>query len=260
MRISFIATQYPRSVPVAVKAEDLEVRYGHAVALSDVTISVPTGTSLAVVGANGSGKSTLLGALAGLLKPSAGSAWVCENPAFVLQATEVDAGLPITARDTVRLARYPSVGLFRRLSQNDKRLVAESLERMQADDLANEPLHHLSGGQRQRVLMAQGLAQQSSVLLLDEPMTGLDVTSRRVVLDVINEEVAADRTVVMTTHSLEDARACDLVLLLDTTSVAFGSPDETLTEANLRSTFDHGVAHVGDELVVDDHHGHHHGH
>lgn len=261
MIISSIPPKYPHVVSDAVKAQDLEVRYGEAVALCDVNISVPVGASLAVVGANGSGKSTLLGALAGLHKASAGATWVKDaTPALVLQATEVDAGLPITVRDTVRLARYPSVGLFRRLSDGDKRIVSESLERMQADHLSNQPLHHLSGGQRQRVLMAQGLAQQSSVLLLDEPMTGLDVTSRRVVLDVITEETQADRTVVMTTHSLEDARACDLVLLLDTAQVAFGPPTTTLTEANLRRTFDHGVAYVGGELVVDDHHGHHHGH
>lgn len=240
----------------AVTTQDLEVRYGDAVALSGVSLQVPVGTSLAVVGANGSGKSTLLGALAGLHQPTVGTAWTIDKPAFVLQATEVDDSLPITVLDAVKLGRYPSVGLFRRFSKADNDAVNQAIARLDITHLSDTRLHHLSGGQRQRVLMAQGLAQHSGVLLLDEPMTGLDMTSRQMVLDLIAEEVATQRTVVMTTHSLADARECDLVLLLDTAAVALGSPEEVLTEANLLRTFAHGVMHVGDQLMVDDHHGH----
>lgn len=241
----------------AVTAKDLEIRYGNTVALSDVSLTVPVGASLAVVGSNGSGKSTFLGALAGLHKPSKGTAWVTgDKPSFVLQATEVDDGLPITVQDAVRLARYPSIGMFGRFGQADTDAVTRSLDRMQALDLAERQVHELSGGQRQRVLMAQGLAQDSAVLLLDEPMTGLDVTSRQVVLGVITEELKAQRTVVMTTHSLDDAKECDLVLLLDTTAVAFGPSTEVLTETNLRRTFEDRVTFVGGELVVHDHHVH----
>lgn len=240
----------------AVAAQDLEVRYGDVIALSGVTLEVPVGTSLAVVGANGSGKSTFLGALAGLHKPTMGTARTIDKPSFVLQATEVDVGLPITVLDAVKLARYPSIGLFRRFGDIDNEAVEQAIERMNIGHLSDMRLSHLSGGQRQRVLMAQGLAQRSGVLLLDEPMTGLDLTSREVVLDVINEEVAADRTVIMTTHSLADAKECDLALLLDTTAVAFGPPSEVLTELNLLRTFEHAVVHVGDQLVVDSHHVH----
>lgn len=241
----------------AVAAQDLEVRYGEVVALSNVGFSVPTGTSLAVVGSNGSGKSTLLGALAGTIKPSTGRVDVIGSaPSLVLQATEVDSSLPITVRDTVKLARYASVGLFRRFKPTDHDAVTRSLERMEVADLAESRLHELSGGQRQRVLMAQGLAQDSQVLLLDEPMTGLDVTSRQIVLDVIAAETAAARTVVMTTHSLSDAEACDLVLLLRTTPIAFGTPSMVLTTPNLRTAFGHHVVSVGGDLVLDDHHVH----
>lgn len=240
----------------AVATQDLEIRHGDAVALSGVTIEVPVGTSLAVVGANGSGKSTLLGALAGLHKPAAGTAWTIDKPSFVLQATEVDDGLPITVLDAVKLARYPSLGLFRRFGDADHKAVNQAIERMNIADLTDMRINHLSGGQRQRVLMAQGLAQGSGVLLLDEPMTGLDMISRQVVLDVIGDEVAAERTVIMTTHSLADAKECDLVLLLDTTAVAFGPPSEVLTELNLLRTFEHAVVHVGNQIVVDNHHVH----
>jgi len=109
------------------------------------------------------------------------------------------------------------------------------------------------------VLVAQGLAQQSSLLLLDEPVTGLDVTSRAIILDVMDEEVAAQRTVVMTTHDLDEARRCDQVLLLDTKPIAFGPPDAVLTEENLRQTFGGKFVRIGDELFLDDpHHDHVH--
>lgn len=242
---------------IAIEVQDLEVRYGDAVALSGLTLAVPIRSSLAVVGPNGSGKSTLLGALAGLLKPTAGVASIIDDSSsLVLQATEVDPSLPLTVRDAVRLARYPSVGLLRRFRDIDHEAVDRALERMQVADLAGQAMHQLSGGQRQRVLMAQGLAQDSRVLLLDEPMTGLDVTSRQIVLDVIKEEVAADRSVVMTTHSMADASECDLVLLLDKTAIAFGEPDHVLTQANLLRTFGSHVVNADGDLVLDDHHVH----
>lgn len=240
----------------AVATRNLHVRRGESLALANLTIDIPLGAAVAVVGANGSGKSTLLGALTGLYKPSRGSAETIEDPALVLQATEVDDGMPITVLDAVRLARYPSVGLLRRFKAIDHEIVRRSVERMGIAPLLDRRMQDLSGGQRQRVLMAQGLAQDSQVLLLDEPMTGLDVTSRELVLDVIADEVAQNRAVLMATHSLADARACDLVLLLKTSAIAFGTPDDVLDESNLVRTFGHKVVRVGDELTVDDHHEH----
>ena len=240
----------------AVETRDLQVRFGNHLALSDLTMQVPLGSSVAVVGANGSGKSTLLGALAGLRKPTSGTVETIDSAALVLQATEVEAGLPITVLDAVRLGRYPLLGLTRRFRDVDREAVSRSVERMGIESLLDVRLRELSGGQRQRVLMAQGLAQQSRVLLLDEPMTGLDITARERVLSVVADEVAARRTVLMATHSLADARECDLVLLLNTTPIAIGPPDEVFTESNLVRTFGHRVVHVGDSLTVDDHHEH----
>ncbi len=246
-------------MPPSISTVNLRIAYGESVALDNVTIEIPAGSSLAVIGPNGSGKSTLLGALAGTLAPTAGSATVSgPTPAFVLQATDVDRSLPITVRDTVSLARYPTLGLFRRFGQKDKDAVDTALRRLDIEDLMGSQLHGLSGGQRQRVLVAQGLAQESDVLLLDEPVTGLDVTSRQLILNLIDEEVEAGRTVVVTTHSLDEARQCDRVLLLDTTPVAFGTPDEVLVEEHLRTAFGGGFIKVGDEFILDDPHHHHH--
>ena len=242
----------------SVTTENLGVRYGDTLALSNVEIVVPAGSTLAVIGPNGSGKSTLLGALAGTIEPTSGSAHIeGPAPALVLQATDVDKSLPITAKDTVSLARYPSLGLFSRFSSQDRLAVDTAIERMNVVDLSRRQLHELSGGQRQRVLVAQGLAQESDVLLLDEPVTGLDMMSRSVILEVVDEESAAGRTVVMTTHSLDDAQRCDQVLLLDTSPIAFGPPETTLTEKHLRRAFGGHFIRLGDELILDDpHHSH----
>jgi manganese transport system ATP-binding protein len=243
----------------AISTRGLEVRYGDTAALIDVTIDVPKGASLAVIGPNGSGKSTLLGALAGTVRPHAGSVeLVSSPPAFVLQSTEVDRSLPITVRDTVALARYAELGLIRRFRPADRDAVQQALERLQVADLAAKQLHELSGGQRQRVLVAQGLAQGAQILMLDEPVNGLDLVSRSVILDVMAAEVEADHTVVITTHSLEDASACDLVLLLDTAPIAFGTPSEVLADDHLQQAFGTSFVRIGDKVILDDPHHHHH--
>ena len=243
----------------AITAENLTVSYGDAVALDDVTLEVPEASSLAVIGPNGSGKSTLLGAIAGTVPVTSGSVHAAGGaPAFVLQATDVDRSLPITVWDTVALSRYPSLGLFRRFSSADRSAVDAALNRLAIDDLASSQLHGLSGGQRQRVLVAQGVAQEAQVLLLDEPVTGLDVTSRSIILELIDDEVAEGKAVVVTTHNLDEARRCDQVLLLDTVPIAIGTPDEVLTEEHLRRAFGGKFIKVGDEFILDDPHHHHH--
>ncbi|MEM8705457.1 MAG: zinc ABC transporter ATP-binding protein AztA [Actinomycetota bacterium] len=236
----------------------LEVRYGDHVALTGVDLDLDAGRSVAVIGPNGSGKSTLLNAIAGVTPLAAGSIdYQGNTPALVLQATEVDRGLPITVTDTVGLGRYPNLGLLRRFTGADRMAVTESLRRLAIEPLANRQLHELSGGQRQRVLVAQGIAQESDLLMLDEPVTGLDVTSRGLILDVIRDEMAAGRAVIVTTHDLDDARICDQVLLVDRHAIAIGSPDDVLTEHNLVHAFGGRFIKIGDRLILDDPHHHH---
>ena len=206
--------------------DDLTVRYGDVPALRQVSFAAAAGTSLAVIGPNGSGKSTLLRALAGLVQPARGRITRPDRrpPAFVLQSTEVDRSLPITVRDTVAAARYPTLGLLRRFTGRDHEAVERAMERLSVADLAERQLHDLSGGQRQRVMAAQGIAQDAPLLLLDEPVAGLDVVSQALILDVIDAERGAGRIVLLTTHDLDDARRCDQVLLLSGAPVALGPP------------------------------------
>jgi manganese transport system ATP-binding protein len=240
----------------ALTADDLVLAYGTRPALIGAGFTVPAGTSMALVGPNGSGKSTLLRAAAGLIEPRAGRLDVPARArrgavALVLQTTDVDRTLPVTVGETVTMARYARRGAFRRLRRDDRAAVRRALARMHVADLARRQLQELSGGQRQRVLVAQGLAQEAELLLLDEPVTGLDVVSRDLILTAVAEERAAGRTVLVSTHDLDDARRCDLVMLLANRVVAFGPPDEVLVERALTT------AYGGRLPVLDD--PHHHG-
>ena len=245
-------------VASSISTTKLRVNYGDAVALSNLTMEIPRGSSLAVIGPNGSGKSTLLGVLAGTIKASSGVATVADRmPALVLQSTDVDRSLPITVRETVSLARYSTLGLFRPFTSADREAIDGAMKRLAIEDLAGRQFHELSGGQRQRVLVAQGVAQDTGLLLLDEPVNGLDVTSRAIILDLIDEEIANGRTVVVTTHYLEEARRYDQVLLLDTTAIAVGLPEDVLTEEHLRRAYGGRLIRVGNEFILDDpHHSH----
>ncbi len=244
-----------RTVPDPVRLDQLTVRYGEALGLDRVTAVVPPGASVAVIGPNGSGKSTLLKAMAGILTPTSGSIDLGgASVGIVLQSTEVDPSLPLTVRDTVTMARFPEVGLLGRLRPTDRAAVDDALRALDLDGLASKQIHQLSGGQRQRAFVAQGLAQEADLLLLDEPLTGLDVVSRSLIVDALDRVQRAGTTVVITTHSFVEAERCDLVLLLATRSVAFGTPDSVLTEEHLRQAFGGRFARVGDTLVLDDPH------
>jgi manganese transport system ATP-binding protein len=158
------------------------------------------------------------------------------------------------------MARYPRLGLAGRFRRADRLAVESAVERLEVGDLMRRQLGELSGGQRQRVLVAQGLAQEADLLLLDEPLTGLDLASRERILTIIDDERAAGRTVVVSTHDLGDARRCDLVLLIATRLVAFGPPDVALDPSTLREAYGSRLIRVdeGSVLLDDPHHHHHH--
>jgi iron complex transport system ATP-binding protein len=250
--------------PPALVAEDLVLAYGHRLALAPSTFAVTQATSVALIGPNGSGKSTLLRAIAGLLAPRSGRLDVPARQtragvALVLQTTDVDRSLPITVRETVTMARYASRGPVRRLDPTDRATVDRALERLAIADLAGHQLHELSGGQRQRVLVAQGLAQASDLLLLDEPVTALDVVSRRLILDAVAAEREAGRTVVLSTHDLGDARQADLVMLLANRLIACGPPDAVLSDRNLAAAYGGRLLMLPEGAVIidDPHHDDH---
>lgn len=247
----------------AVVATDLELGYGKHVAVATSSFEIPAGAISALIGPNGSGKSTLLNAIAGLIQPRAGSIEVqpangkTGRVAYVLQTTTVNDALPVTVAEVVAMGRYADKSPWRRLAATDRSTVAAVMDRMAIADLAKRHLTELSGGQRQRVFIAQGLAQDHDILLLDEPVSGLDLPSAQAIDDVIHDEHSRGCTVVMTTHDLAEARVADHVILLSGRVIASGPPADVLTAANLSEAYGSSLLHIdGDDVFIDDPHHH----
>jgi ABC-type Mn2+/Zn2+ transport system ATPase subunit len=236
--------------------------YGPRIVLDTASFSVPEGAVTALIGPNGAGKSTVLNAVAGLLAPRSGTLDIPARErrggvAYVLQATHANEQLPLTVRETVTMGRYATAGAFRRLRADDRAAVDQAMEALAITDLASRPLRDLSGGQRQRAFVAQGLAQGADVLLLDEPITGLDLVSRQHIVDAIAKERAAGRTVMVSTHDLGDAAAADHLLLLAGRVVASGAPEDVLTEVHLAEAYGGHLLRVGEQTLILDDHPHH---
>jgi iron complex transport system ATP-binding protein len=243
--------------PAAVRAKDLILAYGSSVALAESSFEIPKGGITVLIGPNGSGKSTLLSAMAGLIDPAAGSIDVpgsggrAQRISYVLQSTKVNDTLPVTVREVVTMGRY--AGGARRLDAEDHGKVDEAMARMGITQLADRHLRELSGGQRQRVLVAQGIAQEHEILLLDEPLTGLDLTSAQAIDNVIHDETQTGCSIVMTTHDLAEAQVADHVVLLSGRVVASGTAEEVLTLENLTAAYGPNLLHVeGERLFIDD--------
>lgn len=243
---------------IAASGSAAELAYDgqRAVTASDFTI--PEGRLTAVIGPNGSGKSTLLNALTGLVKVVGGTVEVFgeapvsmhERVAYVLQATKVNEVMPVTVREVVAMGRYGRHGLFGRMEPEDRRICEDSMERLDISNLQSRHLTALSGGQRQRVFVAQGLAQRADMLLLDEPLTGLDLASRERIVGAVATELGEGRTVVLTTHDLAEAAAADHVILMIGRVVAEGPPSRVLDPDLLSVAYGIGLVHLEDGSVV----------
>ncbi|MFE6287461.1 zinc ABC transporter ATP-binding protein AztA [Streptomyces sp. NPDC057877] len=200
-----------------VRVTDLCAGYPGRPVLRQVTAEIPALSVTALVGPNGSGKSTLLGVLAGVIQPTSGEVRHDGDrpPAFVPQRGAVGDTLPLTVRQTVEMGRWGERGPWRRLTRRDHAAVDAALDRLGVGDLAARQLAELSGGQRQRALIAQGLAQHSDLLLLDEPTTGLDPEARQTIAALLTELAADGVTIVQATHDLDTAHSADVCLRLE---------------------------------------------
>jgi manganese transport system ATP-binding protein len=243
----------------AVEADDLVIAYGETIALARSSFSIPAGSVTAVIGPNGSGKSTLLHAIAGLVEPRSGSIDVparskgLHHIAYVLQTTKINDMLPVSVLEVVTMGRYAGLGPYRWLRSGDREAVKAAMERTGITHLASKHLTELSGGQRQRVFVAQGMAQDHDVLLLDEPLTGIDLTAAQAIDDAIHEEIERGCTVILTTHDLSEAQVADYVVLLSGRVVAAGPPDDVLTAEHLAEAYGPSLLHVEEgRIFIDD--------
>ncbi|MCX6514040.1 MAG: metal ABC transporter ATP-binding protein [Actinobacteria bacterium] len=228
-----------------ISADHLCVGYGKHPVVEGVMLDMHPGELLVLIGTNGSGKSTLLKTLAGLIHPVHGDLHVLgqhagqlpTRVAYLPQHPVSSHTLPLQVRDVVTMGRFAHLGLFKRTSSSDRDIVSSAMQRTGIDAQANKPIRDLSGGQQQRTHLAQVLAREAEILLLDEPTAGLDINGRKLVAELIAAERARGVTVVMATHELADAEHATSVLLLAQRVVSMGPPQEALRDEYLRECF-----------------------
>ena len=251
-----------RSTSVTAEFTDASVRYADVVALDRTSTVFESGSSTALVGANGSGKSTVLRLLAGLLAPSTGTVVRASgvDAAFIAQQHEHHDWMPLPVDEVIRMGCYRARGLLGRVTRADRAEIQAVAERLHVADLLRRSFSELSGGQRQRVLVAQALIGSPQLLLLDEPITGLDLPSQETILSIIDDEVASGATVVFSTHHLEEAKRAQRVMLLAGCVIADGVPDAVLRPEHLATAFGGRLLRIGGEALLVDDHGHGHSH
>ena len=240
-----------RDIPtpsLRIEAEDVCVDYNGTVALYDASLALPSGSICGLIGMNGAGKSTFFKALMGFVRPSRGliringeelyRAQRNQAVAYVPQNEGIDCSFPVSVWDVVMMGRYGSMNLLRIPRESDNRAVFHALERVELLDLSRRPIGALSGGQRKRTFLARAIAQRASVLLLDEPFSGVDVRTEKLMSELFIQFRNEGRTILISTHDLSHVRDfCDLVVLINKTVLAYGETSEIFNTENLTMTF-----------------------
>ena len=232
--------------PHRLEIENASIGYGERIVIHDLSFQVPHGARVAVVGPNGAGKSTLFKALVGILPVHSGRILIHGQSlgthkdcvAYVPQREDVDWRFPVTVRDVVMMGRYGQIGWWSRPSKTDKQIVHKSIDQMGIADLADLSIGQLSGGQQQRAFLARALAQEPHILLMDEPFTGVDVTTQEMTLRLLDHLTEKQVTTIISTHDLNlAATRFDHILLINHRLIAYGSPQQVFTKENLAAAF-----------------------
>lgn len=251
----------PGSLPLEVSS--VSARYDGTVALEDVSFRLQGGESLAVVGPNGAGKTTLFRIVAGTLTPTSGSVKIFGHRphghvciAYVPQRSQIDWSFPVSVREVVMMGRVRKIGFFQWPKRRDWDFVSRSLERVGIGDLGERQIGELSGGQQQRVFLARALAQEADLILLDEPISGLDIPSQEAIFEILDDLRQEGIATLVATHDLNLAAThFDLVMLLNRRMVAFGPPSEVINESVLMQAYGdhlHRIAHQDQDMVLTD--------
>jgi len=255
-------------VPVELTVRDLKVAYpnGH-LALHDMSFSLTGGTICGLVGVNGSGKSTLFKAIMGFVKPAQGAVQIAgldlgaalrrNLVAYVPQAEEVDWSFPVSVWDVVLMGRYGYMNFLRMPRAEDRRIAEESLRRVGMLAFRDRQIGELSGGQCKRVFLARALAQQSRVILLDEPFTGVDVKTETTIIELLRTLRTEGHLILVSTHNLGSVpEFCDQVVLINRTVLHAGATAEVFTQENLVQAFGGVLRHFHfDQSTVQKHDG-----
>lgn len=249
----------PGSLPgpgagIRVDTATVTYRNGHT-ALRDASFEVPAGTITALVGVNGSGKSTLFKAVMGFVPLARGEIRILGRSvaaalrdnlvAYVPQSEEVDWNFPVLVEDVVMMGRYGHMGFLRIPKPKDQDAVTTALVRVGMGDYRTRQIGELSGGQKKRVFLARALAQNSRVILLDEPFTGVDVKTEEAIVTLLRALREEGRVMLVATHDLGSVpEFCDRTILLNQTVLAHGPTAQVFTQENLEQTFGGALRHI----------------
>jgi len=235
----------------AVEIHDLTVAYRESPVLWDVDLSIPQGTLAAIIGPNGAGKSTLMKAMLNLVPIAAGTILIAGQPyapqnrlvGYVPQRGSVDWDFPTDALDVVIMGLYGRLGWFRRPGRREREIALQCLDKVGMVDFAHRQISQLSGGQQQRVFLARALAQDAQIYFMDEPFAGVDATTERAIVTLLQELRNAGKTVVVVHHDLETApEYFDWLALLNVRLIASGPFRDTFTPENLQRTYGGRIA------------------
>jgi len=253
--------QSPNIAEPSLSLEKVSVDFGSYTAVEDVSFDLVSGEILALVGPNGAGKSTILNAISKIVKPTRGTirCSCSESIAYVTQKSENRRWIPIKAIDVVKMGLYSESGFWKSISKDAKKRLNYYAEELGVNEFANKQYWNLSGGQKQRVRLAQALVQEPSLLLLDEPFNGLDITNQNILLEAITRQADKGTMVVLTTHNLDLANHCQKLALISKKIIAYGETKDVLSTTNLQKTFGgHVITDINDpsrqHLIVEEHH------
>ena len=229
-----------------IHVEDLTVSYGESPVLWDVDVDIERNAITAIVGPNGAGKSTLLKCILGFIKSISGVitidgkslAEVRKEIAYIPQVSAVNWNFPIRVKDVVLMGRYASLGWLKWPRKKDKELARHALCEMGLEEFENRQISQLSGGQKQRVFIARALCHDADLIVMDEPLAGVDQTSEQIIMNKIKQLQKAGKTIVCVHHDLHTLKKnFDHVIFINKYVIANGKIDDVLTEENIRKTY-----------------------
>lgn len=235
----------------AIEVTDLTIAYRDKPVLWDVDMDVPAGILMAIVGPNGAGKTTMIKSILGLIKPAAGQVLVYGKPyeeqrhlvGYVPQRGSVDWDFPTSVLDVVMMGRYGALGWLKRPGASERTAAFDALDKVGMKSFAERQISQLSGGQQQRVFLARALVQDAQLYFMDEPFQGVDATTERAIVTLLQELRSAGKTVVVVHHDLQTVpEYFDWVTMLNVRRIASGPVSEVFTEQNLRQTYGGKVA------------------
>jgi manganese/iron transport system ATP-binding protein len=237
-------THHQPNKPI-LDVKHISVRYNGRVALDDITFHLHEGERVGVVGPNGAGKSTLFKVVAGVLPPNTGEVNIFGSRpgghiciAYIPQRSQVDWNFPVSVADVVMMGRSAKLGPLNWPHRGDWEYVRHALEMVELSDLGSRQIGQLSGGQQQRMFIARALAQEAELMLMDEPLSGLDTPAQEGLLNLLDTLRNQKVTVMLATHDLEQAsRHFDRIMLLNHRMIAFDAPQQVLRTENLLQAY-----------------------